>query len=280
MQLTSEQLKSYDDDGFLFFPNYFSQTEVDLLRSQIPIIFTEDTPRRVLEKDGSTVRSVYSSHTTNEVFRRLSQHPRLVEPARQLLKNEVYIHQFKINAKIAFGGDVWEWHQDYETWHKDDGMPLPEATSAVIFLDEVNEFNGPLILIPGSHKLRDSSLVDQGKTFAPADNSPEWMANLTSKLKFSLDQETIRAMVEERGMTAPKGPSGSVLFFHANLAHGSVHNMSPFDRNIVIVTYNSIENALVPVESPRPMFLASREFSAVVSLSDDVLSEANSQVAL
>ena len=48
-------------------------------------VFTEDTPKRVLEKERGIVRSVYGSHTTNKVFNYLSRHPRIVEPARQLL---------------------------------------------------------------------------------------------------------------------------------------------------------------------------------------------------
>jgi len=32
-------------------------------------------------------------------------------------------------------------------------MPEARAMNVAIFLDEVNEFNGPLMLIPGSHKL-------------------------------------------------------------------------------------------------------------------------------
>ena len=71
----------------------------------------------------------------------------------QLFGEDVYMHQFKINGKMAFDGDVWQWHQDYGTWKNDDQMPEPRAMNVAIFLDEVNEFNGPLMFIPGSHKL-------------------------------------------------------------------------------------------------------------------------------
>ena len=64
------------------------------------------------------------------------------------------MHQFKINGKMAFEGDVWQWHQDYGTWKNDDLMPTERAMNVAIFLDDVNEFNGPLMFIPGSHKLR------------------------------------------------------------------------------------------------------------------------------
>ena len=56
-------------------------------------------------------------------------------------------------ARSAFDGDVWQWHQDYGTWQADDQMPEARAMNVAIFLDEVNEFNGPLMFIPGSHKL-------------------------------------------------------------------------------------------------------------------------------
>src|SRR3546814_15732801 len=58
-----------------------------------------------------------------------------------------------INGKNAFDGDVWQWHQDYGTWLNDDLMPSPRAMNVAIFLDEVNEYNGPLMFIPGSHRL-------------------------------------------------------------------------------------------------------------------------------
>lgn len=62
------------------------------------------------------------------------------------------MHQFKINGKMAFQGDVWQWHQNYGTWLNDHMMPEARAMNVVIFLDEVNAFNGPLMFIPGSHK--------------------------------------------------------------------------------------------------------------------------------
>ncbi len=53
---------------------------------------------------------------------------------------------------MAFEGDVWQWHQDYGTWLNDDMMPTERAMNVAIFLDDVNEYNGPLMFIPGSHK--------------------------------------------------------------------------------------------------------------------------------
>ena len=108
MLLSDEQVRTYEQEGFLFLTNCYTSCEVDVLKAELMQVFAEDTPKRVLEKERGIVRSVYGSHTTNEMFNRLSRHPRIVEPVQQLLDSEVYVYQFKINAKAAFGGDVWE----------------------------------------------------------------------------------------------------------------------------------------------------------------------------
>lgn len=271
MRLTPAQQKIYEDNGFLFLPEYFTKAEVNVMRAELPALFNEDSPRRVMEKESQVVRSVYGSHTTNDVFRSLSRLPRLVEPARQILGSDVYVYQFKINAKVAFGGDLWEWHQDYVFWRKEDGMPSPRVINVAIFLDEVHEFNGPMLMIPGTQK---EGVIDvpAHESLPPAyAQSPAWISNLTADLKYSLDRGTVARMVTQHGIVAPKGPAGSVIFFHGNLVHGSVPNMSPFDRALAFITYNSVENILPHREKPRPEFLVSRDSSPVVPLSNEAL---------
>ena len=105
------------------------------------------------EKGGEAVRTNFAAHLYIYPFAKLARHPRMIEPVMQLFGESVYMHQFKGNGKAAFDGDVWQWHQDYGTWKNDHDMPEPRAMNVAIFLDEVNEFNGPLMFIPGSHKL-------------------------------------------------------------------------------------------------------------------------------
>ncbi|WP_287267590.1 phytanoyl-CoA dioxygenase family protein [Moorena sp. SIO3A2] len=152
MKLTTKQIDQYNNQGFLLIPDLFSQEEVSLMQAQLPGLMAEDVPGRVLEKDRKTVRALHGCYLFNKVFHNLIREPRLLEPAHQLLGSQVYLYQFKINLKAAFGGDVWPWHQDFIYWHKEDGMPLPKVISLAILLDDLNEFNGPMIFIPGSHK--------------------------------------------------------------------------------------------------------------------------------
>ncbi|HEU0300174.1 MAG TPA: phytanoyl-CoA dioxygenase family protein [Longimicrobium sp.] len=264
MYLSDEQVRSYREDGYLFLPGCFSPDEVEEMKAELPGIFAEDTPARVLEKGTGQVRSVYGSHATSEVFGNLVRDPRVLEPAREILDGDVYVHQFKVNAKLAFVGEVWEWHQDYIFWQKEDGMPTSRVINVTVFLDEVTEFNGPLLFIPGSHR---AGVMDPGKRKGEAqDDAPSWAADVAADLSYTLTKEMIAGMVEERGIVAPKGPAGSVLLFDANVAHGSGPNMSPFDRKLLLVTYNSVHNLPEPRETRRPEFLCSRDYTPVQPL--------------
>jgi ectoine hydroxylase len=151
MKLTPQQLTEFDQQGYMFFPNCFSEEEIALLRDDADAILKLDRQEVWREKSGAP-RTAFAAHTFNETFRLLASHPRLVEPLRELFGEDVYVHQFKLNAKAAFDGDVWQWHQDYGTWARDDGMPEPRAMNIAVFLDEVMAINGPLLLIPESHK--------------------------------------------------------------------------------------------------------------------------------
>jgi ectoine hydroxylase len=257
MRLTAQQLRDFDRNGFVFLPGLFQPREVDVLLREVPRIFQARRPENVREKTGDVVRTAFAVQTYNEAYRRLAHHPRLIEPAMQMLGGTVYMHQFKINAKAAFDGDVWQWHQDYGTWKADDDMPEPRAMNLAVFLDEVNEFNGPLMFIPGSHR--------QGALPASHDLAT------TSYPLWTIDNATIARLVGEGGIVAPKGAAGSALFFHCNLVHGSAPNMSPWNRTAVYISANRCDNAIRRFN--RPAHIAHRDFTPIVPLGDDCLLE-------
>ncbi|MGD1702674.1 phytanoyl-CoA dioxygenase family protein [Dapis sp. BLCC M229] len=71
MQLTTEQLKTYEDRGYLFFPGCFSPEEVQKMKAEVPDIYAKDLPGKVLENDGKTVRVVNGVHKEKKVFHHL-----------------------------------------------------------------------------------------------------------------------------------------------------------------------------------------------------------------
>ena len=153
MQFSAQQIERLRSRRLPLFPFLVHVGEIGVLREEVPRLYAQRRIENVREKSGDVVRTNFAAHMYSEPFARLARHPRMVEPIVQLFGEPVYMHQFKINGKMAFDGDVWQWHQDYGTWKNDDEMPEPRAMNVAIFLDEVNEFNGPLMFIPGSHKL-------------------------------------------------------------------------------------------------------------------------------
>jgi ectoine hydroxylase len=122
-------------------------------------------------------------------------------------------------------------------------------------LDDVNEFNGPLYYIPGSHKV--------GKLDAAHDTST------TSYPLWTIDKQTIARLVASGGIVAPKGASGSMLMFHCNLVHGSPSNMSPWNRVIVYLSLCAVSNHIRRFK--RPEYIAHRDFAPIRALPDDCL---------
>jgi ectoine hydroxylase len=254
MKLTPEQLKDFDELGYLFLPDCFSEEEVAALRQEAEAIYKSDRQEVWREKSGAP-RTAFAAHTYNEAFRLLGAHPRLIEPLEQLFGEKVYMHQFKINAKSAFDGEVWQWHQDYGTWARDDGMPEPRAMNISVFLDEVMPINGPLMLVPKSHRAG----------VLPAGHDKQ----TTSYPLWTLDQETVTRLVEDGGIVAPTGKPGAVLMFHGNLVHGSSGNITPYPRKIVYLTLCAVSNHIR--KPTRPDWIAHRDFTPIEAVADNAL---------
>jgi len=134
-------------------------------------------------------------------------------------------------------------------------MPEPRAMNLAVFVDEVNEFNGPLWFIPRSHKKG----AIEAKHDLTTTSYPLWV----------IDNDSIAKLVHQGGIVAPKGGPGSSIFFHGNLVHGSPPNMSPWDRQIVYVTYNAVSNAIRRFK--RPAHIAHRDFTPIDAWEDDAV---------
>src|SRR6185437_11393954 len=136
----------------LVLPDLFSAAEVAVLRKALEAVSAEDCSANIREKRSGEVRTAMGLHLRHKDFATLVRHPRLIEPAFQLLGDQLYVQQVKVNTKAAFEGEVWQWHYDFATHHAEDGVPEPLALNLHLFLDDVTEHNGPLIFIRGSHR--------------------------------------------------------------------------------------------------------------------------------
>jgi ectoine hydroxylase len=256
MKLTQSQVASFQEDGFLVLHELFSPAEIATMRDAAASVFAEDSPANVREKLSGEVRTAMGLHQRHEVFAKLVRHPRFVEPAMQLLDTDrLYVQQVKINTKVAFEGEVWQWHYDFATHHAEDGVPEPLALNLHVFLDDVSEFNGPLYFIPGSHKA--------GPAPARLDTTT------TSYPLWVVAPDVVARLAAVRGLFSATGKAGTALIFGDCLVHSSPPNLSPWDRRIFSVILNPITNA--STRTQRPDYKHHRDLSPVVPLTDDCL---------
>lgn len=254
--LDETSLSRYERDGFLWFEGFFAESRLRPFLQDLAELADDESVKesdRIIRDGNGAIRSVFEMHRVSERFDALTRDPRLLGIARQLLGSDVYVHQSRVNDKGAFQGSGFNWHSDFETWHAEDGMPRMRALSVSILLTDNNEFNGPLMLIPGSHHY---FVPCVGRT--PKEN---WRKSLQQQRQGVPGIEEIQLLAHQGGITAPKGPPGSLLLFECNTLHASNANMSPWPRANLFFVYNSVENRLAEPycgNPPRPQHLASR----------------------
>ncbi|MCG7601362.1 ectoine hydroxylase [Halomonas sp. McH1-25] len=253
--LSQEKLDDFARNGFLFEPNFLSGDEVAALRDELKVLLDNDAYRgkdfSITEPDSQEIRSLFAVHFLSQRFARLANDQRLTGRVRQILGGEAYVHQSRINYKPGFQGKGFNWHSDFETWHAEDGMPAMHAVSASIVLTDNHHYNGPLMLVPGSHKVFVPCL---GET--PDDHHKQ---SLKTQEFGVPSPEALERLIEANGIEAPTGAAGGLLLFDCNTLHGSNANMSPDPRSNVFFVYNRVDNACrepFGARRRRPSFLA------------------------
>jgi ectoine hydroxylase len=255
--LASADLDAYEANGFLVKPSLFTPQEIaeinDELLAWIRSADTAGLEEAITEPGSGAVRSVFRVHELHPRFGRLARDPRLADAARQILGSDVYMHQSRVNLKPGFTGKEFYWHSDFETWHVEDGMPRMRALSVSLALTDNHPFNGPLMLIPGSHRVYVACV---GAT--PEDHYKHSL----KKQEYGVpDPKSLTALATEHGIETPIGPAGSAVFFDCNTMHGSNSNISPFPRSNVFFVYNSLANRVQDPFcglAPRPEHIATR----------------------
>jgi len=260
--LSPAQLASFERDGYVVLDGWIDTSTVDTCLREIerlamtPEIRTDE--RSVLEPDSGALRSLFEVHRTDSAFADVVADERLAGVARQILDDDVYVHQSRINLKPALEGKAFPWHSDFETWHVEDGMPEMRAVSCSIALTDNTEWNGPLLLIPGSHR----RYVSFGG-HTPDENH---RTSLRRQEHGSPDLDTLESLYAEGGIATFAGGAGSVAFFDCNVMHGSPNNISPLSRTNAFFVYNAMSNAIgepFGTDAPRPSHIAERDPAAL-----------------
>lgn len=243
--LTEFQNSSYDTNGYLVIRDFFMKEELQHVMSASDKLFFDPPDNAILEPGSETVRSVFCVHEEKD-FSCLLQNDALRGISTEILGSGDYIHQSRINYKAGLGSTGWRWHSDFETWHAEDGMPTMRCFTAMIPLTDNIESNGPLMIIPGSHKTFLSCvggtpennyaqhLQDQKVGLPTADDLNNFIVNSGGRV----DSLTCRV--------------GDLVLFDSNCMHGSNANITPYNRTNLFYVFNSVENVLLAPYCGRP----------------------------
>jgi phytanoyl-CoA hydroxylase len=240
--VTSDQIASYNRDGYLIIPQFFNKEEVTKLYN----IAIEDTAISknsidLNDQEGKKTKLALWFTPGNDFYGLLTKSERMINSVNQLMEgtSPVCHYHSKLMQKEPKVGGAWEWHQDYGYWYKNEFLLPDQLISVMVAITEATKENGCLQVIKGSHKM---GRVEHGFVGTQTGASQRYV---------DLAMKTMELVYVEL-------KPGDGLFFHSNLLHRSEANLSDKSRWSIISVYNRQSNVpynekstacIVPLES-------------------------------
>ena len=168
-------------------------------------------PGHSAEKPG--LRRIQSPEEVSDLFANIMRNAATVDFCAELIGPSIRFHHGKVNSKLPGTATQVKWHQDFPF----EPMSNDDMITALLFVDDVTLENGPLEVLPGTHKGPIHSHWNKGVFTG------------------SVDQEIIDA--QNNKIVKCTGKAGSVCLMHARLLHGSAPNLSDSSRTLYITTY-------------------------------------------
>lgn len=220
--LSREQIDFYNENGYLMVENAVTPEQLKALQETTYRLI--DASRPVTETndvydlddghspDNPRLTRIKLPHKQDPLYWDVLKNSAITEVLTDLLGPDTLIQTSKLNTKAPGGGQAVEWHQDWAFYpHTNDSM-----LAFGLMLEDVNESNGPLKVIPGSHRGPVLAHTNADGVFCGAVDP--------SDPDFHLNQAVTLT-----------GKAGSMTVHHARTLHGSAPNTS--DRNRLILFY-------------------------------------------
>lgn len=217
--LTKDQIKQFNEDGFVIVRGYYSPKEITKLQEKA---FNDDSLyQRAWDKtdaSGTVSKVCLWQDLGDDFYSMFSRGRRLADAAEAIFEEPVFHTTTKIMMKEPFVGGAWEWHQDYGYWANDNYHLYPRLLSAMIAINRATVANGCLQVLKGSHHI---GRINHART---GDQKGADMVFVDEAMKH---HELVNVELEP----------GDTLFFHCNLLHKSNQNTSSEPRWVMIAAY-------------------------------------------
>ena len=225
--LTQAQIEAYDRVGAIVVPDVLSPEEVADLR-RVTDDFVERA-RHVAKHDdiydledshtpeAPRVRRIKAPHLHDPAYAGLVRHPNIIAALQSLWGPDIRFDTAKLNMKSAGYGAAVEWHQDWAFYpHTNDDL-----AAVGVMMDDMELENGPLMIIPGTHK---------GPVF---DHHYEG--------KFCGAMDPARKEVDYAAAVPLTGRAGSITIHHVRAVHGSAPNLSAKPRRLLLFQFRAAD---------------------------------------
>ncbi|MCW8133840.1 MAG: phytanoyl-CoA dioxygenase family protein [Planctomycetota bacterium] len=155
--LTPAQVAQFQKNGYIKSTKVLTDAQVDVLRAELERVMTQKDNPEVQQpvsisnwNPKAPIWQIVNIWEASAAFREVMSHPTIVEEVAQITgAKELRIWHDQIQYKPASEGGVNMWHQDWPYWPTI--TPLTDQVSAWIALDDVDESNGCMSMVPGSH---------------------------------------------------------------------------------------------------------------------------------
>ena len=233
MSLNKKELSFYKKNGYLVKEKLISNKEINKINILIEkIIKKEEKNKTKIKNLGGSYNNnfVYNSNSSskreilrlnnptyyNKLFFDLSRNKKIINIAKKLLGGSVRFHHCKLNFKLPSkkGGEV-SWHQDWAFYpHTNDDL-----ITVGVYLEDCFEENGPLQVIPKSHKQ---------KIFSHHNKNKEFVGKICEK-------------INSKNKKSLTGKAGTVTFHHVRTVHGSGLNLKNSKRPLMLFGYTNTD---------------------------------------
>jgi phytanoyl-CoA hydroxylase len=225
--LSVAQIATYREVGAIVVPDVLTPDEVATLRA-----VTDSFVERARGLSGHTdiydledshtpeaprVRRIKAAHLHHPAYAALTRHPNIIAVLQALWGADIRFDTAKLNMKCAGFGAPVEWHQDWAFYpHTNDDL----AAVGVMFDDMAME-NGPLMIVPGSHR---------GPIF---DHHADGV--------FCGAMDPANHDVDYASAIPLTGRAGSITVHHVRAVHGSAPNLSAQDRRLLLFQFRAAD---------------------------------------
>jgi len=221
--LSQDQLDHYNEHGYVVIENAAPKAHLDAIIAEVDRMIagadrlTESNDSLDLDPahtpQAPRVRRIKSPHLYSEFFHAHAANKMILDALDPILPSGIRLHNSKVNMKSAGHGESVEWHQDWAFYPHSN----QDVLAVGIYLDDCGLENGPMLVLPGSHK---GPVYDH--------HAQGYFCGAMDPTQCDLDFEKAVPLM---------GPAGTMTIHHARLVHGSAYNTSNKPRRFLLQSY-------------------------------------------